>query len=52
LLSRKPLPLLTLQINDAGAPLRDLEGLLNARYENLALVGYESHGKIAATVAV
>jgi thymidylate synthase len=52
LLSRKPLPLPTLQINDAGAPLRGLEGLLNARYENLALVGYESHGKIAAPVAV
>jgi thymidylate synthase len=52
LLSRKPLPLPTLQINDVDAPLQGLEGLLNARYENLALVGYESHGKIAAPVAV
>jgi len=29
-----------------------LDGLLNFKYENLALVGYESHGKIAAPVAV
>lgn len=52
LLSRQPLSLPTLQINDGDAPLRGLEGLLSARYENLALVGYESHGKIAAPVAV
>jgi thymidylate synthase len=29
-----------------------LEGLLNFKYENLNLVGYQSHGKIAAPVAV
>jgi thymidylate synthase len=52
LLSRKPLSLPTLEINEVGTPLRGLEGLLNARFENLALVGYESHGKIAAPVAV
>src|SRR5207253_11332305 len=52
LLSREPLPLPRLQIVDEGAPLRGLEGLLGMRYENLNLVGYKSHGKIAAPVAV
>jgi thymidylate synthase len=32
--------------------LRGLEGLLAMRYEHLHLVGYKSHGKIAAPVAV
>ena len=52
LLSRKPLPLPHLDILDEHEPLRGLEGLLNIRYENLALVGYQSHGKIAAPVAI
>ena len=52
LLSRKPLPLPHLDILDEHEPLRGLEGLLNMRYENLALVGYQSHGKIAAPVAI
>jgi len=29
-----------------------LEGLLNFRFEHLNLIGYESHAKIAAPVAV
>lgn len=52
LLSRQPLPLPELQIRDEGKRLRGLEGLLNMRYEHLALVGYQAHGKIAAPVAV
>ena len=32
--------------------LRGLEGLLAMRYEDFQLVGYQSHGKIAAKVAV
>jgi thymidylate synthase len=32
--------------------LRELDGLLAMSYENLKLVGYQSHGKIAAAVAV
>jgi thymidylate synthase len=51
-LSREPLPLPTLQINDPDQKLRGLEGLLNFRYEHLALVGYQAHAKIAAPVAV
>jgi thymidylate synthase len=51
-LSREPLPLPTLQINDPDQKLRGLEGLLNFRYEHVALVGYQSHAKIAAPVAV
>ncbi|MDX6577781.1 MAG: thymidylate synthase [Blastocatellia bacterium] len=51
LLSRKPLPLPRLEIKDERR-LRGLEGLLSMRYEHLNLVGYESHAKIAATVAV
>ncbi len=51
-LSREPLPLPKLEINDSGTKLRGLEGLLNFRYEHLALVGYQSHAKIAAPVAV
>ena len=52
LLSRRPLPLPELQIVDKGKKLRGLEGLLNMRYEHLALVGYQSHGKITGQVAV
>lgn len=52
LLSREPFPLPRLQIEDGERPLRGLEGLLSMRYENLKLVGYQSHGKISAAVAV
>ena len=52
LLSREPLPLPRLEIKDEPARLRGLEGLLATRYEDLELVGYESHGKIAAAVAI
>src|SRR6185436_16115676 len=51
LLARDPKPLPQLKINDEGR-LRGLEGLLNFKYEHLNLVGYESHAKIAAPVAV
>lgn len=52
LLSREPLPLPELKIVDDGNSLRGLEGLLNMRYEHLALAGYKSHGKIVGQVAV
>jgi thymidylate synthase len=52
LLSREPLPLPRLEIRDEGGTLRGLEGLLAFRYEHLNLVGYKSHGKIEAPVAV
>ena len=52
LLAREPLPLPQLDIVEHDAPLRGLDGLLNVKYENLALVGYQSHGKIVAPVAV
>ncbi|HEX8708294.1 MAG TPA: thymidylate synthase [Pyrinomonadaceae bacterium] len=54
LLAREPLPLPRLEILDdeGGRALRGLKGLLGVRYENLKLVGYKSHGKIAAPVAV
>src|SRR5215204_5079054 len=52
LLSREPLPLPELRINDPENRLRGLEGLLAVKYEDLNLVGYKSHGKIAAPVAV
>ncbi|MDT4953426.1 MAG: thymidylate synthase [Acidobacteriota bacterium] len=52
LLTREPLALPRLEILDEGRRLRGLEGLLAMRYENLKLVGYKSHGKIAAPVAV
>lgn len=51
LLTREPLALPALEIVDAEE-LRGLEGLLAFRYENLNLVGYRSHKKIAAPVAV
>jgi thymidylate synthase len=52
LLGREPYPLPKLKLLDEGGQLRGLEGLLAIRYENLKLVGYQSHGKIAAAVAV
>jgi thymidylate synthase len=52
LLEREPYPLPTIEIVDEGSRLRGLEGLLDMRYENLMLVGYQSHGKINAAVAV
>ncbi|HYP54484.1 MAG TPA: thymidylate synthase [Pyrinomonadaceae bacterium] len=52
LLSREPLPPPRLEIVDEGGTLRGLEGLLRMRYEHLNLVGYKSHDKIEAPVAV
>jgi thymidylate synthase len=52
LLAREPLPLPRLEIIEVDKPLRGLDGLLAMRYENLRLVGYQAHGKIAAPVAV
>jgi thymidylate synthase len=52
LLARDPFPLPRLEIEDEARRLRGLAGLLDMRYENLKLVGYKSHGKIAAPVAV
>ena len=52
LLSRNPLPLPHLEIKDDENTLRGLDGLLNFKYDNLNLAGYESHAKIAAPVAV
>jgi thymidylate synthase len=52
LLAREPYPLPTLEIVDGAEPLRGLDGLLAMRYEHLKLVGYQSHGKISAAVAV
>ena len=51
LLSREPLPLPLLEFVNAEG-LKGLEGLLNFKYENLRLEGYQSYGKIAAPVAV
>jgi thymidylate synthase len=52
LLAREPYALPKLEILDEGKELRGLTGLLAMRYENLKLVGYQSHSKIAAAVAV
>jgi thymidylate synthase len=52
LLARAPYPLPTLEILDDAGRLRGLEGLLKMSYKDLKLVGYQSHGKIAAAVAV
>src|SRR5207253_6854977 len=52
LLAREPYPLPQLEILDEAGRLCGLEGLLAMRYENFKLVGYQSHGKIAAAVAV
>jgi thymidylate synthase len=52
LLSREPLPLPRLEINDPESKFRGLEGLLAMRYEDLNLAGYRAHAKIPAPVAV
>jgi thymidylate synthase len=52
LLSREPLPLPRLTINDDRHHLSRLERLVAFKFEDLGLVGYQSHGKIAAPVAV
>jgi thymidylate synthase len=52
LLAREPLPLPALEIIEPPDSRRGLEGLLEMRYENLNLMGYHSHAKIAAPVAV
>jgi thymidylate synthase len=51
ILNREPLPLPTLEFVDAEN-LKGLEGLLDFKYENLNLNGYQSHKKISAPVAV
>ncbi|HYX41377.1 MAG TPA: thymidylate synthase, partial [Pyrinomonadaceae bacterium] len=52
LLAREPFALPRLEIVETGERLRGLAGLLQLRYENLNLIGYQSHSKIAAPVAV
>ncbi len=52
LLAREPFPLPHLEIVEKEKPLRGLAGLLAITYDNLKLTGYQSHGKIAAPVAV
>jgi thymidylate synthase len=52
LLAREFYPLPTLEIIDPEKRLKGLDGLLAMRYEDLHLDGYQSHGKIAAAVAV
>jgi thymidylate synthase len=52
ILAREPLPLPTLEIIDPTERLRGLQGLLEFRYADLKLNNYQSHGKIAAAVAV
>lgn len=51
LLSREPRPLPQLEIIDADH-LKGFDGLLNFKFENLKLVGYDPYGKIEAPVAV
>ncbi len=51
LLKREPLPLPKLEFVEAEN-LKGLAGLLDFKYENLNLIGYRSHKKIAAPVAV
>ncbi|MEJ7862251.1 MAG: thymidylate synthase [Pyrinomonadaceae bacterium] len=51
LLQREPLPLPKLKFVGAKN-LKGLAGLLDFKYENLNLQNYQSHGKIAAPVAV
>lgn len=51
LLSREPLALPKLEFVNAEE-LKGIDGLLNFKYENLRLDGYQSYGKIAAPVAV
>ena len=52
ILAREPIPLPTLEIIDPTERLRGLQGLLDFRYSDLKLNNYQSHGKIAAAVAV
>lgn len=52
LLSRQPFVLPQLKIDDEERRLAGLAGLLEMRYEHLQLIGYQSHAKIAAEVAV
>jgi thymidylate synthase len=52
LLTREPLSLPRLDIRDPNGKLRGLDGLLAMRYEDLNLIGYQSHAKIPAPVAV
>lgn len=52
LLQREPYPLPQLEIAGEGERKQGLDGLLAMRYEDIKLVGYQSHGKIAAAVAV
>ncbi len=51
LLKREPKPLPKLEFVNAEN-LKGLQGLLDFKYENLNLAGYQSHKKIAAPVAV
>lgn len=51
ILKREPLALPKLEFKDAEN-LKGFEGLLNFKYENLNLQGYQSWRKIAAPVAV
>lgn len=51
LLERKPLKLPKLEFSEAEN-LKGLKGLLDFKYENLKLIGYKSHKKIVAPVAV
>ena len=51
-LSREPRPRPRLEIKDEDLQLRGLKGLVGMRYEHLSLIGYESHARIAAPVAV
>src|SRR5256714_6984588 len=51
-LSREPLPLPRLEIKDDEQRLLGLEGLLGFKYDDVNLVGYQAHAKIAAPVAV
>ena len=52
LLSREPLPLPVLTIKEDKIDQSPLERLLTIKYEHLNLIGYQSHAKIAAPVAV
>ncbi|MDT4966201.1 MAG: thymidylate synthase [Acidobacteriota bacterium] len=52
LLAREPFQLPRLEIAHGSGELRGLEGLLRMSYHELNLVGYQSHGKIAAPVAI
>lgn len=52
LLAREPFPLPRLTINEDRKHLSSLERLVSVKYDDLNLVGYQSHGKIAAPVAV